>query len=442
MRVLSEACPEELLVHELCGNHVTNLIEVSLCALASSKILSLMWASAGLFRMGAFTLRVAGSLMRWLTTPGTLIVRFGKPPPAATAFAQLLRDYALSVHREYDKAVGHKENDRKRFKHLYAKAWEKFISVWNGEFWIRGNVIRYEEPGTSRSVHAIAQELTNAYMGAPLRSNPSCPESGKWTKTGPAVDWHIVSDVPHGTMSYVAPLAFQRLSAEAENKGSGQVDLSTIDPRELEVNQWHQMAGTRMKRFLELQSSSELQAHEVLRILLLVMQGTRVMTCWWLKASAQVQDPCAAPPLCDYVNESVAVHITALQHFHSLAAGHGRLLPLLYVPLAFKSLRQWADRRYSHAELFLAMCQSAAAWTHRRHRLRAMKMPYAAAVFADSRVDMACKRDVAAGLFSSSRCCIGRFGESLKCAAGTEENLCSSDWMAKSLHFSRFPSLQ
>ena len=105
--VLTSAGPKRMksmMAHFLCGNHGTNLVEMSATALFGTSKVSMLWSTKSFFQLGAFYLRMIMSVKRWLSIPGNLVIRYGAPPSAAIEFAEVMVNYILEQYGQFANA--------------------------------------------------------------------------------------------------------------------------------------------------------------------------------------------------------------------------------------------------------------------------------------------------------------------------------------------------
>ena len=83
---------------------------------------------------------------------------------------------------------------------------------------------------------------------------PPLAESGKWTKTGPAVDYFMRLLCPIPILRLIWGLAFVPKSQKARkakadaHAQAAEVPLSTEEQSWLELTQWHEVASKRINR--------------------------------------------------------------------------------------------------------------------------------------------------------------------------------------------------
>ena len=435
---MTEAKPGiDVMAHFLCGNHCNNLVEVSLTAIVGSDVISKLWACPMLLKQGSYFLRLVGSLRRWLSIDGNLLIIYGPPPVAATEFAREFSEYFIRQHDQYASAIANSGlglGRGARVKQKIKAAWGRFLAQWNGPYWIRGRVVHYEPRGSTRERKDIVADMTNAYASVVFRTLPVGPEAGKWTKLGPSVDWHVKSDVVHGIVGHLMTLAFQQLTDSYL-----QHPAETVDPRaegrELEATQWHKMAGVRMQRVLELYEDTSTRVK--LAILLIIIETTRHLTCFWLRASREVADTREPPGLLDFANPQLSQHVAALQYLRLVGAGASPRLRLIYVPSGFDSFTSWSRAFPDMADLLRRLAQSASCWVYRRHVAKVHSWPWKFAVLADQRVDYLLRRDIAREAHARPRCCVGRLAKTLAARSGTPAALASPEWGNKLVAIAR-----
>jgi hypothetical protein len=126
--------------------------------------------------------QVVGSFFGQSIIPYTFLRR--PPPDAGKLGAEALR-YVKETHGQFATAIGgdrrSKQKHRRRQRSIVG-AWKRFVESWNGQWELRGSVVRYEPVGSPRSRVEIVSQMASDFSGAVLRQVPPPPESGKWTK--------------------------------------------------------------------------------------------------------------------------------------------------------------------------------------------------------------------------------------------------------------------
>ena len=110
------------------------------------------------------------------------------------------------------------------------------------------------------------------------RQQPTRPEKGKWTKTRPALDWHLLSQgLLGGVLNLWFGIAFGRLVLK-------QVMRFDEDQAFLLDTHWHQVLGKRSQKV-----ASGLAGHTFflpIVVLSVVLEPLRWLTRWWMRRSA------------------------------------------------------------------------------------------------------------------------------------------------------------
>ena len=358
----------------------------------------------------------------------------------ARSLALELLDYVSSTFGQYAKALdsggdseeaekARRKGRRKRF--IVRQAFKDFIDTWNGPYWVRGQAIRIEPPGSTRSKEEVARHMAaTCFCNGPLRGNPPPPEAGKWTKLGPATDWHVCGDLPHGMNSEILPVAFagvcdeylDRVDAPADPRSTGQ---------EKEATNWHAVAGASMQRCMELHQDAvgdEIPERILLRILLVCLEPVRFITCWFLVTSRSETDPCKPPYLYDLTNPSVSPIVLVAQYLRALGAGVCSRLRLLYLSEGFTDVRSWCAARPKAYELFRRVVQLVAAWLEKKHWKRLRSWPWVWARINDPRTPAQTKHSISEEPFRKGRCCVCNFAYNLATSSGSAVVLRGQRW--------------
>ena len=140
-----------------------------------------------------------------------------------------------------------------------------------------------------------------------MKSIPSKPEGGKWTKTPPAIDWYV---------SLLFPRLLGRLVDAAWK--TMKIDLGLLDKDRSSLS-FSEIAGVRLLGARHL--STHEPSHLVASILLLLLTATRHLTAFFLAASKEFQDPRVPPRSLDYVNPEYSPVTIVMQYLGHLASG-------------------------------------------------------------------------------------------------------------------------
>lgn len=125
-----------------------------------------------------------------------------------------------------------------------------------------------------------------------MRSQPRPPEAGTWTKLGPSLDWHVLTDGCHGIFAKLAKVAFGALSDQYLEKPvdacMGAKADSNEDAAEKLTNSWHKVQGERLSKFFRVHGDLELAALPKMRMMLVTSEPLRSLTTWWMSTSKTV----------------------------------------------------------------------------------------------------------------------------------------------------------
>ena len=126
-----------------------------------------------------------------------------------------------------------------------------------------------------------------------FHSLPWVPQKGKWTKSGPRVDWFIKSMIPIPFLKLIWPIASGKIQPREVDFGQ---DVEAI----METS-WHQVASKRVQQgnvFL-----SDEHAQEAIVLLGILMELLRWLTGWLLYfAYARRRKSFPIPPLCTFMS--------------------------------------------------------------------------------------------------------------------------------------------
>ena len=188
-----------------CFNHANSLVEGSVCAAVDLKVITTMYSISQMFRMGATFLRLHHSVHQFVDA--LKIVR-GEPPPEAHAYGLELMHYAR-VHFRHSRKSRRRRNSShdssddegslvaqqaSAAEQKYMDAWAEFLHVANGFLWLPAMHFCASWQCCQGFDSSIARtRLKDAILSLLFATLPAIPVKGKWTKTGPSVDWYVFS---------------------------------------------------------------------------------------------------------------------------------------------------------------------------------------------------------------------------------------------------------
>ena len=440
----------DLMASVYCGSHRENLVEVAvISASVTTAELSLLW-SGSIFRSGSFYLRVIVTVKWWLLKGDNLVVIHGEPPPHARRLAKETLDFITVNYRQFEKAYLDKDDekrgaDRRRRKYLVLKAWAEFFEEWNGVFAARGRVHKYEPRDSTRTKSAIATSMSSKFVAAPLRSNPTDPELGKWTKMGASIDFHCMADMPHGIVSPVLHEALDNYRDQLKDASDDPI-IEGMSGEELDKLHWHKMHGVKLDKLLQLHDGDAVAGPiSKFRRLQVVHEPLRFVTCFYLKCTRRTPDPCkVTPSICDAINPNFSPTVTVQQYLHMLGTGRGDRLRFIWQLLGYDCFRSWASDHPHAADELLAMIQAGSCLTWRYHDLRLEAPEFQFACLGDTRPPLGGDgagqdrpAQYAKRIHTSTQCCLGRFGGTLAKRSASQEVLRGPKWRHVSLLWSK-----
>ena len=282
--------PNILISDSICGNHTNNIAELmSVKTLANNTILPTLYSLALLFRMGNYFIRLIWAVGAFFTDAYNPAVRCGKgcPPPASRTYTAELGDYLLrnylvrvhgrSVHRKrrrqrkrpmqkrtngggdadeggeadsasidgvfecYDFSLSSAAFESNAAR-LWKAMWEAFVAVFNCL------PIFSHKCANHACCSGFNPEVTRLRMKQAAKdflfaALPTIPNAGKWTKSGPSVDYFITSCCAGPFLQEIWSLAFGKVTVTQRRC------LSKDDSEQswLEQTEWHAVGSKRIR---------------------------------------------------------------------------------------------------------------------------------------------------------------------------------------------------
>ena len=343
-----------------CGNHCVNLVEADVVEGTDAKVFGWMFCGAMFFGMGGNFYRLILATDPMLQRHAAKMKR-GPPPEYRLGLGIEIADDCIRIYRSFSDSLacdawssdeesddaldagvrdsGHRTEMRKRRQYKrrheeYARAWGEFRQFWNCPIWDENPRADFgphycTSPECCQNYDADVAHRRGVQVARNLvwRSLPPKPSKGKWTKTGPALDWHLKAQgLMGGFLQKTFDYAFGKLlHKEMVNFDN---DLAYM----LETN-WHEVLGTRCKRVAS--GLVGRATFTVILVLAFVLEPLRWPTRWWMRRSSpkrrvRAQRQGRPAPLCDLVWLEAAPHVRVLQYLSMVAAGAARRLKLLW----------------------------------------------------------------------------------------------------------------
>ena len=173
----------------LCRNHRNHLGVVHVVTIISLFLGNSLKMLADFYAACLF-LKMGGHFMRLLTSCRQLVqskfeVKHGMPPASVSVFNAELIDYLVCV-QPFGRGMGRSRHAQTKDKNLanYRSNLETYFAVCNG----RAFGEHYDKHDAV-DVVKVKQAMVQGVVHTVLRSQPSPPNEGKWTKLGPCLDF-------------------------------------------------------------------------------------------------------------------------------------------------------------------------------------------------------------------------------------------------------------
>jgi hypothetical protein len=312
-----------------CGNHRNGISESATQSAVGQDALTFLTTGAVFFKMGGNFLRLvqAVAVVFDKLLPKPVV---GEPPPLAKELSDELRDFAVCNYKFFvfsrsnhvaagddDDGIDQKlEADRRRRSWLYNRAWDDFLSFFNGFIWTADDTlpkafvaIRVADFGKWK-VDAV-----RATVSLLLRAMPVKPCKGKWTKTSMSSDWNTLATGTLNLLRNVWPTAFAKLRLKVFAPLE-----SSMDPSVVQEFNWHALESTRCNY---LGRHMDEHTHQLITILSISLEGLKCLTKWWMSCASTVrrirkQSHNCLPPLCDLVSLAHSPAVAVCQHYSHL----------------------------------------------------------------------------------------------------------------------------
>jgi len=343
-----------------------------------------------------------------------LVVKLGSPPAQCKEYADLLISYFLANLETQKEKAGERGSSCTSSvvaaKARFLASARSFFSIFNGELWEGDKLIHYctgadccpgsrpengWKPTKKRCLHAL---IDFVFTGA-----ITTPETGKWTKVGPALDGLLRGQVVHKLYAQSFEAAFSSLSVKLVMPAAGEGE----DQAFVEDVMWSEVAGRRARGALRLLQDQESLAC-IWRIALST-EPSRHFTRILLTLSKETACQLDPPPLCTLATPQASPIVRILQYYSSFLSDNGKENCRLLMYAMFLGCASCADALASHPGDLSKMRREvlvAASWLHRYHMYHLQDFPWKLAVTADSRCDQEHRRSVVQEALGAPGCCL------------------------------------
>ena len=445
--ILKNICPDDnyLWCDKVCSLHGNQLTNVAVLH-GNMNIVKSIYVVASLCKSGGAFLRLIHAVPA--TINAMLVCRRGPPPPECIAFTNELKDYCLThflARREMNSKKKKKINthdhdegwdvnqERSAARVMHSKALDDLFSVLNGEIWDRGGTLvhycRDDKCCSNFSRQVTMQKIQRGLLDVVLERAPSSPETGKWTKLGPAMDRFFIASCIHGIYRPLFERGLSRLGAKLELPAGEDQDSAANVAYLVDVH-WQELVGKQAQAALEFVRDDVKQLHVL--VLSLALEPPRLLTYILFLFSRRAKDVCLPPPLTTLCNPVTSPILRLLQYFSSLLSRKGTSRLILLTRMAgCSSIHEFCESRQHLATFFRNMCLVAASWTHRRHWLQLEGWPWRLSVLCDARAPRRVRQRICKQWYDASPCCLDPgFGSRLQdFVLGTYDLVDNRHWL-------------
>ena len=244
------------------------------------------------------------------------------------------------------------------------RAWSEFRKVFN----CMPLIAHAHEDAACCGYHSDATmraRMTAATVDFCWSALPWVPQSGKWTKSGPAVDYFVRVLVALPLLSAIWTLAFGKTTQKEMPQDA---NLGEEDQAWLEMTSFHKVGSKRINRGGKM--FDDPSAPEAIMILGILLEPLRWLTGWSLHYGAEqtrARQCCwGKPPLGRLLEPSASPVARVLQYFAEVLQGKTHRTRLLWLRSGHRNFFEWAA---ASPCLHLALRRgvvAASAWTHHR----------------------------------------------------------------------------
>ena len=137
----------------------------------------------------------------------------GAADPEWQRYTAFFRAHTICHHKWYQRSCAESvgvegvDGDHKTKKNMKTaeETWDLFENWWNGDLSVDGRVFHMIALTCTSALQKeyIAGEMAKSSMRLMLKSAPTKPEQGKWSKTGPAVDFIHLLRMPNNILKHL-----------------------------------------------------------------------------------------------------------------------------------------------------------------------------------------------------------------------------------------------
>ena len=397
---LFAALPDNVLGDDAgCGNHRTKLAESSSMLAVGRFFISQMYSIALLFRMGPSYMR----LLMYVDDFVEKCVGFSNMvrtplPSSDVAFITELKRYLLwnfrnSYHwklrarkreNENESDAGDPDAQEEQLQTasaLYSSQLDEFFKVFNTQ---HSKALRHNCVSKSccqnYSIPVLRQRMARVIKSFVFAHMVTVPNKAKWTKTGPAVDWFLISGLSK-ILPTMWPGAFGKVQLSRISLNAAGTRAEPADEAKL----WRELRGKRIKAGASFMQDSS--THWTLTVAALSMEPFRYLTTWFFRASSRRRRSRPSfwrtPPLCLLVTRSTSPVTRTLQHFATLLRGEATRLCLLWRREGHTDFKDFCEKKPEVMAQLRRACTCAASWVYRRLWAESSSWPKRLSVLAN-----------------------------------------------------------
>ena len=245
-------------------------------------------------------------------------IHVGAPPADVIAYNEELCHYQRCMYKQFQipqsrDAAG---ADRTSAAEAYASKLEEHVSIWNGPkntncATEHGRIAVFVPRRVERSTHI--RNMARTLITTQLHRVCTTPESGKWTKLGPSIDWAAAITSNNNIIERLLRESSAEMSTPVAARGRPQDDQAY----QQSVN-WHEVAGSRFKTACGLVHSE--WNRWTFWCVAIAIESQRCLTAFFLKSSSESVAHCTSYVL-NFLNTDYSPIVFCMQYQRLVARG-------------------------------------------------------------------------------------------------------------------------
>ena len=251
------------------------------------------------------------------------------------------------------------------------------------------------DPLSDEEEKQLRDRMKSVTINLCFRTLPSVPQSGKWTKSGPAVDYFMPSLAATPLLRTVWDAAFAATVEKGQPAAQSEaLALSGVEDSWLETVAWRAVGSKRVKKggdFVKRETTPALMF-----IVGIVHEPLRWLTGYFLMVSspARRRGQFASPELCTFACPKKSPITGVMQYLSELLAGAALRLDMLVHSSKSGNFQNWAAANPGLLSALRHGATIASSWIHRRFWVEGMCFPWRLSMCVDTRLPEAERKRV------------------------------------------------